>query len=316
MPKTSDPYEILGVSRSASQDDIKRAYRRLAKEFHPDRNPGNKAAEQRFKEIQAAYEVLGDPQRRAQFDRFGAGGPAPEFRTWSSGTPGGVHFETGPGVDFDFGDLSSIFEQFFSRGTTAHRGGRRTAGPTRRQKGGDLEYTLEIGFEEAARGSTRDLTLRADGAGNLEQLRVRIPSGVEDDQRIRVRGRGQEGPGGRGDLYIRVRVAAHPYFRRDKLDILLDLPLAIHEATFGAKVDIPTLDGPTRLVIPPGTPSGAKLRLREKGILDERTQRRGDMFAVVRIVPPRDISAEAQGLLERFAQLTHFDPRAGAGWRL
>src|SRR5262245_21069784 len=171
-----DPYEILGVSRTASQDDIRRAYRRLAKEHHPDRNPGDKSAEQRFKDIQAAYEVLGDPDRRKQYDRFGEGGPAPDVHTWSSGgrSPFG-----GRGVEFNFDngdDLSSIFEQFFSRGGgTTTRGRRRTA-PASRPRGADLEYAVDLTFEEAARGCARDVRISgATGGGAVEHISFRVP---------------------------------------------------------------------------------------------------------------------------------------------
>jgi curved DNA-binding protein len=285
-----DPYEILGVPRNATQEEIKRAYRRLAKQYHPDRNPGDKSAEQRFKEVQAAYEVLGDPERRAQYDRFGAGGPRPEFHTW---TTSHVPFE---GIHFDFGslgDLTSIFEQFFQRATGASAGPR-AAGRTK-ARGPDLEYEVELSFEESLRGTTREIVLTGDG--HQERLEVRIPAGVEDGQRIRVRGKGQPGPGGRGDLMIRCRVRPHPYFRREGLDILLDLPLTLTEATLGAKVDVPTPDGRASVTVPPGTPSGTKLRLRGHGVRDTRSGARGDLLAVVKIVPPRTLSPRARELL-------------------
>jgi len=285
-----DPYEILGVSRNATQEEIKRAYRRLAKQYHPDRNPGDKSAEQRFKEVQAAYEVLGDPERKAQYDRFGAGGPRPEFHTW---TTSHVPFE---GIRFDFGslgDLTSIFEQFFQRATGVGAGPR--PGGRSRARGPDLEYEVELSFEELLRGTTREIVLASNG--HQERLEVRIPSGVEDGQRIRVRGKGQPGPGGRGDLMIRCRVRPHPYFRRDGLDILLDLPLTLTEATLGAKVEVPTPDGRATVIVPPGTPSGAKLRLRGHGVQDGRTRARGDLLAVVKIVPPKTLSPRARELL-------------------
>lgn len=303
-----DPYKILGVSRTSSQDEIKRAYRRLAKESHPDRNPGNKAAEARFKEVQAAYEVLGDPERRAQYDRFGAGGPPPDFQTWTTG--GAPPFE---GVEFDFGgDLSSIFEQFFRR--PGARGARRT---TRRPRarGADLEHTVDLTFEEAVRGTTRQIRLQAGGPdGRSERIEFRIPAGVADNQRIRVKGKGHAGPGGPGDLMIRCRVHPHRYFRRDGNDILLDLPLSLAEAIGGAKIDIPTLDGITTISVPPGTSGGKKLRLRGKGIATQGGAVQGDMYAVTRLVVPGELSSRARELLGQLADELKQKPRAGLGW--
>ena len=306
-----DPYDILGVSRDASQDEVKRTYRRLAKRYHPDRNPGNKDAETKFKEVQAAYEVLGDPTRRAQYDQFGAGGPRPDFHRWTAG--GAPPFE---GFDFDFGsagDLSSIFEQFFrrpGRGGRARRASRRPA-----PRGADLEHTIEVSFDEAARGTSREIRLAAGGStGGSERIEFRIPAGVANDQRIRVRGKGHEGPGGRGDLMIRCRVRPHPYFRRDGNDILLDLPLSVAEAARGAKIDIPTLDGVTRVTVPPSTSGGTKLRLRGKGIRAQHSTVPGDMYVITRIVVPKETSARAAELLDELADELKQRPREGLGW--
>jgi len=311
MPK-QDPYEILGVSRTAAQDEIKRAYRRLARQHHPDRNPGDKAAEQRFKEISAAYEVVGDPKRRAEFDRFGAGGPVPDFASW--GRAGNGQSDPGVAVDFgSMGDLSSIFEQFFGGGRRG--GGVRTAKRRPAARGADLETNVSITLEEAAHGTARQVRLSAPGsAGATETIEFRIPAGVADGQRIRIAGRGNEGPGGRGDLYVRCAVLPHRYFRRDGDDILLDLPVTFTEAALGARIEIPTLDGPTTLTVPPGTSSGVKLRLRERGVASAKRGRRGDLFAVVKIVAPRALSAEAEELLRGLAREAPADPRAGLGW--
>ena len=304
---SKDPYEILGVSRTASPEEIKRAYRRLAKQCHPDRNPGDKTAEQRFKEVQAAYEVLGDPQRRAQYDRFGAGGPRPEFHSWTPG--GGAPFED---VQFDFGglgDLTGIFEQFFSpRGQARRRP--RAARPTRR-RGPNLQHSVELSFEEALRGATREVVLTGGGRGGRgERIEVRIPAGVRDDQRIRVKGKGQEGPGGRGDLIIRCQVRPHRFFRRDGLDVLLDLPLTFTEATLGAKVEIPTPDGSAIVSVPPGTSGGTKLRLRGRGVSDGRSGTRGDVLAVVRVQAPQNVSPRARELLAELEGELAQQPRA------
>jgi len=307
-----DPYEILGVSRSATQDEIKRAYRRLAKTHHPDHNPGDKSAERRFKEIQAAYEVLGDPQRREQFDRFGAGGPAPDVHTWGHGVPGG--FEGVP-LDFDsLGDLTSIFEQFFTR--AGPRGGGRRARATRAEpaaRGRDIEHEVELSFEEAARGTTREIRL-SGGRGASERIEVHIPPGVDDGQRIRVAGRGQEGASGRGDLVLRCRVQPHAFFRRDGLDVLLHVPLSVSEATLGTRVTLPTLDGPAVVTVPPGTSSGTRLRLRGKGIRGPRGDRTGDLYAIVQIQVPKELSPRARTLLAELDGELHQRPREKLGW--
>jgi len=304
-----DPYEILGVSRTATPEEIKQAYRRLAKKHHPDRNPQDrKGAEQRFKEIQAAYEVLGDSQRRAQYDQWGAGGPAPEFHTWTSRGTGGEDI----GFDFNsLGDLNSIFEQFFGRGMGA-RGRRRTA--TRAApRGADLEYAVDLSFEEAVRGTVREVVLTGAN-GSTEQIRFRVPANVTDGQRIRVRGKGQDGPGGRGDLMILCRIRPHPYFRREGLDVTLDVPLTYAEATLGAQVEIPTLDGATVVKVPPGTSSGTKLRLRGRGLRDGRTGQTGDLFAVVRIVAPKSLSPRASELVQQLDRELQQRPREDLGW--
>ncbi|NLG42002.1 MAG: DnaJ domain-containing protein [Phycisphaerae bacterium] len=307
-----DPYQILGVARNASPEEIKRAYRRLAKEYHPDRNPQNKeAAERKFKEVQAAYEVLGDPERRAQYDRFGAGGPRPEFHTWGRGRPAEQPF----GVEFDFGDLgdlTSIFEQFFQRGpgrVGERRGARRTrVRGAELPRGADIEYPVEISFDESLHGTKREVVLQ--GPEGSERLEVRIPAGVNDGQRIRVPGRGQPGAGGRGDLLIRVKIRPHPYYRREGLDVVMDLPVTLSEAALGARVELPTPEGRTIVSVPPGTASGTKLRLRGRGAHDARRGTRGDLLAAVRIIPPKTLTPRARELLESLSREVPQNPRA------
>jgi curved DNA-binding protein len=316
MTRSKDPYEILGVSRSATQDEIKKAYRRLAKQYHPDRNPNDKTAEQRFKEVHAAYEVLGDPERRAQYDRFGAGGPAPDVRTWTTGGRGGVRFED---IPFDFeglgglGDLTSIFEQFFARGGPART--RRRSGGARSAalRGADLEHEVELSFEEALRGAVREVLLSGSDS-HSERIQFRVPPGVHDGQRIRIRGKGQEGPGGRGDLMIRCHIRPHPYFRLEGRDILLDVPLTLTEAALGTQVEIPTLEGTAVVKVPPGTSSGTKLRLRGHGV-PQPTGPRGDMYAIVQIHAPKAVSSRARALLTELEGEFNERPRERLGWR-
>lgn len=310
MNSRKDPYQILGVERSANADQIKRAYRKLAKQFHPDRNPGDAGAEEKFKQVQAAYEVLGDEQRRRQYDQFGAGGPTPNIHGWDTRfDQHNGNFTVG-----DVGDLSGIFEQFFTRGGRGE-GARRSGARRGGRPGEDVRTAVELTFEESARGATREVELQVEGA-SPERLKFRIPAGVEHGQRIRLRGKGQEGRGGRGDLIIECRILPHAYFRREGLHILLDLPLSLKEAAMGASIDVPTLDGPTTLKVPPGTSSGSKLRLRGKGVASALTGETGDMYAVVKIVIPREISASAQQLVESLDREWQLDPRAHTGWRL
>lgn len=300
MPQR-DPYDILGVSRNADADEVKRAYRRLAKRYHPDRNPGDKQAAERFKEVQAAYEVLGDPKRRAEYDRFGAGGPRPDFEQWRRE---GVH--SAPGVHFDFGDLgdlSSIFEQFFSRAGAAGvgaAGGRVRAQPRPARRGANIEHAVEISLEEAARGARRQIVLQNE-TGESERIEFRIPAGVRDGQKIRIAQKGQHGPAGRGDLFITARIRPHPRFRREGLDLYVDVQVPFYEAALGGRVEVPTLSGASVVTVPAGTSGGAKLRLREQGLRDERQKRTGDLYAVVRLSVPRQLSPRARELMQELA---------------
>lgn len=300
----ADPYDILGVARNASQDDIKRAYRRLAKEHHPDRNPKNKEeATRRFKEIQAAYEVLGDADRRSQFDRFGAGGPRPQYEQWSThGDP------FGGATEVEFGDLGSIFEQFFSRGGAA-RGGRRRTG-RRPTPGADLHHEVTLSLHEVAHGAAREVALSL--GEDTERIQFRVPAGVTDGQKIRLRGQGQPGSGGRGDLIVTCRVAPDPRFRREGRDLFVDLPLTFAQAALGARVDVPTLDGAATLTVPAGTSGGARLRLRGKGLPDAKSGEEGDLFAVVRVTVPKSISPEARELIERLDEALSADQPQGS----
>lgn len=330
-----DFYETLGIARGASADEIKRAYRKLAKQYHPDRNQGDKNAETRFKEVQTAYETLSDPQKRAAYDRFGhagvGSGAGPQ--SWRSG-PAGQHvytWQSGGGPDIPVDNLEDLFEMF-SRGGQAH-GGREADGDVfsqffsggrsrgRRRRGASqqpastgappIEQPVTLSFEQAIHGTTLELRLSQEGSPAGETVRVKIPPGVADGQRIRIRAR-STGPL-QSDLHILCNVQPHRYFRRLGNDIYLDLPLSLSEAALGTKVEIPTLEGRTVLTIPPGTPSGAKLRLKGKGVKPPGNKPQGDQYAVVRIVPPKTPDKRQQELLEQLRK-TETSPRQDVGW--
>ena len=235
--------------------------------------------------------------------------PRPDFQSW---TTGGARFE---GVNFDFGnggDLHSIFEQFFrqprERGRT-----RKTPRQAPQKPGPDLERTVDLSFDEAVKGTTRDVVITSE-SGAAERIQIRIPAGVAHDQRIRVKGKGHPGPGGRGNLMIHCRVKPHPFFKREGNDLYLDLPLTFAEAVRGTKIDIPTLDGVTRLTIPPGTSGGAKLRLRGKGISSKAAAAPGDMYVVTRVAVPANLTPQAADLLDRLNDELNQQPRGKLGW--
>jgi curved DNA-binding protein len=312
-----DLYEILGVSRTATPEEIKKTYRRLAKQYHPDVNPGNRSAEEKFKEVTAAFEVLSDPKRRKLYDEFGADAlrtgfdesKAEEYRRWKRhGAPqGGMPFDFG---DFatvnvgDFGafDFGSIFGDLFGGGAgraRVRRGAAPVAGP-------DAVAHLEISLRDAVLGAERDV--RVDG----KTLRVKIPAGVSDGSRIRLAGQGGSGAhgGSAGDLFLEVKLRDHPHVRREGKDLYVDLPVTVPEAVNGAEVRLPTFEGPVSLRLPTGAQSGMRLRLREKGLPDLQGGRRGDLFAVVQVVLPTESEAlrKAASSLEA---LYEGDPRAG-----
>jgi curved DNA-binding protein len=295
-----DYYETLGVPRDASADDIRSAYRKLARKYHPDVN-SDPDAEDRFKEVAEAYEVLRDPEKRARYDRLGANWKAGQDVSGSAGFEG---FGNGPGsrdVRFDFGggDFSDFFENLFGgrvRGGSAGFDGFAT-------RGADQETTLELSLEEAARGGRRKLSL-ADG----RDYSVTIPPGVRDGQLIRLSGEGSAGAGNgpAGDLLLRVRIKPHPRFAREGDDLRVELPVTPSEAALGATVAVPTLDGTAKVKVPAGSSSGRRLRLRGQGIAG------GDLYATVSIKVPRRVTAEERDAYERLAEVSSFDPRADA----
>jgi len=364
MPTTAkqDYYELLGVSRKAVQKEIRQAYRKLARKYHPDLNPGDKSDEEKFKQIQEAYDILSDAKKRQMYDQFGfdaerrsAAPPEPEQ---------GVHFE-----GFDFGgaggtNFRDLF-QFF-------RGGAGEAAAYEAERGSDLEYKIEITFSEAVHGAVKKLTIsRLDTCGNCggsgsvgspqtcevchgtghvsqtsggmrfnlacsrcggtgkvrptcrvcggegraqraETIEVRIPAGVQTGSRVRVPGHGNAGTHGLppGDLYFITEVQPHPYFERRGDDLYTKVPITVTEAALGAKIEVPTMDGRALLRVPPGTSSGQRLRLREKGVPSVRHPgKRGDLYVELQVVVPKPVDERVRNLLRELAQLEPEDPR-------
>jgi DnaJ-class molecular chaperone len=343
--KTQDYYEVLGVKRGASDDEIKKAYRKLARKFHPDLNPGDKAAEEQFKQLQEAYDVLSEAEDRQLYDQYGdnwravkagAGVPPPGWKgagrtAGASGTPpGGFDFS-----DFDFSGFQGAGG--FDFGDLFGRAGRSAAGRGRRSsRGQDVEAELELSLEEAHRGGRRTLQMQVaevcptcngagvkdnkpcptcGGAGQVlkpKTIEVNIPAGVREGSTIRLAGQGGAGMNGTqpGDLYLHIRLRPHQLFTVRGDDLEVELPIAPWEAALGAKVEAPTIDGKVELTVPPGAQSGQRLRLRGQG-LNKRKGGRGDEYARLKIVLPKEISDEERRLFEELKRASRFDPRKG-----
>jgi curved DNA-binding protein len=331
-----DYYKTLGVERTASHDDIRKAFRSLARKYHPDVAKDKKHAEEKFKEINEAYEVLGDAEKRKKYDDLGA--------DWKSGfmphhQGGGEPFHsysfrggnTGEGFEFGGTGFSDFFEQFFGGGF------RSRSGPvhSETEKGPDVEGVLMVTLEEAMRGAVRLVTLRhnavcgdchgsgtkgrgvcptCQGTGQVtvtQTHKVKIPPGVRDGQRLRLSGRGEPGTGGGppGDLYLKVRMASHPDFRVEGGDLYYDLDLAPWEAALGASISVPTLSGPVSIKIPPGTQNGQRLRVKSRG-LPGRNNEQGDLYVVARVQVPKETSEREKDLWEQLARESRFNPRS------
>lgn len=284
-----DYYQILGISRDATPDEIKKAYRRLAKQYHPDMNKGDKKAEERFKEISEAYGVLSNSEKKKQYDMFGAGAE-PGFKGWEKWE--GHGFE---GV----GDIGDIFSELFNLG-----GVRRRARPTwtwgaeeAPRKGRDAYLNVEIDFTDAIRGTVVKIKV---GGGTLS---VKIPPGVDNGSRVRVAGKGEEGEGGgeQGDLYLNIRVRPHELFWREGSDTYVEVPISIYEAVLGAGIDVPTLEGHASMKVPAGTESGQKFRLKGKGAPILGKKGVGDQYVVIRIVPPKKLDDLSRKMIEELA---------------
>ncbi len=308
-----DYYKILGVDRNASQQEIKKAYRRLARKYHPDVND-SPDAEERFKEINEAYEVLSDPEKRRKYDQLGAnwqqwqrmGGDPGSFdwSQWFSGWPGRIRVEYGDLGDFfergGLGGFSDFFEAIFGgMGARPHTSWERMW-ESRPYRGEDIEQTVQITLEEAFHGTTR--ILRKDG----KRLEVKIPPGVKTGSKIRLAGQG--GPGFRGgppgDLYLKIQILPHAVFEREGDDLYCELPVDLYTAVLGGEVRVSTLDGDVMLKIPPETQSGRVFRLRGKGMPNlQNPRRRGDLYAKVMVMVPRNLTEEEKELFRRLAKM-------------
>jgi len=363
-----DYYQILEVNRNASLSEIKKAYRKLARKYHPDLNPGDKQAEQRFKEITEAYEVLKDPKKKKQYDTYGSVGG--QFKN-------GRNFSNFEGFDFNAPGSSSfgdIFETIFGGGFQ----GRTKARPNRPERGEDLHYRINLSFVDAAKGietpiqvvrkdrcgtcggkgvhpgSSKTVCPVCQGSGKVQRqsgfmkfaspctqcggsgylpgkpcatcggdgridrvtrIRARIPAGVDDQSKVRLAGKGNAGRfgGPPGDLIITIQVTPHAFFKRRGQDLEILLPITYSEAALGAKVEVPTLDGHTLLKVPPAVPSGRKLRLKGKGVVNPKTKARGDMIVEIKIVPPPTKDLEIRELLRKIEKIAPYDPRENLG---
>ncbi len=300
-----NPYDILGVGRTASDEEVRKAFRQLAKKYHPDLNPGDGAAEQRFKEVNAAYDLLGDKAKRARFDRgeidaegretfayahhgAGARGGGGGFRGFGGGGPGGF--------DFTGADAEDLFSSLF--------GGRRGAGfGGGAARGQDIQHAVAVSFEEAVKGGKRRVTF-SDG----RTIEVSIPAGVTDGQVLRLKGQGAPGAGGPpGDMLITVAVAPHKFYRRSGDDVLLDVPLTLGEAVLGGKITVPTLWGAVAVTVPPGSGNGSVLRLKGRGV--HRKDHKGDQLITLRVALPEAPDAELRDFLARWQPAHPYDPR-------
>ncbi|HYL61221.1 MAG TPA: molecular chaperone DnaJ [Candidatus Methylomirabilis sp.] len=371
-----DYYDLLGVPRKASAKDIRTAFRKLARKYHPDLNPGDKSAEEKFKQLQEAYDVLSDTKKRQMYDQYGfysdnipGGGPGGSVHPDDAG--GGVNFDFG-GFDFGGGagpagggsSFRDLFSQFF-------RGGRGAAAEPEHEPGGDLEYKIEIDFWDAVRGAVKKLNItrldacetchgtgavgsaqtcptchgsgtiqqsagkmkfnvpctRCGGTGKIrkvcptcggegrlrhtETIDVRIPAGVASGSRVRVPGKGNAGTMGApaGDLYLHVEVKPHSFFERRGNDLYTKVPVTVSEATLGAKVEVPTIDGRALVRIPPGTNSGKTLRLKEKGVPSARNGTRGDQYVEIQVVVPQPTDERVRNLMKELESVAPEDPR-------
>lgn len=297
-----DPYQVLGVPRGAGADDIRKAFRKLAKKHHPDANPGDSAAEERFKQVSAAFDILGDAEKRRKFDAGEIDADGRETFRGFGGGPG----QGGPSGGFEGADFSDIFGEMFGR--RAGRGGPRGgAGPGPgagfSAKGPDVRARLEIDLEEAILGGKKRISFQ-DG----RTLDVTIPAGAADGQTLRLRGHGEPGRGGKGDALIELAIKPHPVFRREGEQLVMDLPVSVPDAVLGGRVQAPTPDGPVTLTVPKGANSGQSLRLKGKGLSDARGVR-GDLIARIQVMLPEGPDAKLEAFAARWRDERPYVPR-------
>ena len=308
-----DYYQILGVSKTASQDEIKKAFRKLALKHHPDKTKGDKASEVKFKEINEANEVLSDPEKRKKYDQLGAdwnrpGGFQPPAG-WGAQQPGGGFYQYGGtdgGVEFEFGGtgFSDFFEAFFGGGRGRSAFGGFVGRPATAERGSDVEADIMVTLEEALHGSTRTVSLRRAGSNKVENYQVKIPRGVHEGQRIRLAGQGEPGArGGKsGDLFLRVRLARHPDFTVEGSDLIHEAKIAPWQAVLGTELRVPTLEKTVRLKVPPGTQGGQRFRLRGQG-LPGISGKRGDLYVVVQLNVPKKLTEREREIWSELAKL-------------
>jgi DnaJ-class molecular chaperone len=291
----SDLYAALGLKHSASEDEIRQAYRKLAKQYHPDRNPGDKAAEEKFKKVSSAFAILGNPDKRKRYD-------AGEIDAAGHERPGAYYQDMG-GMRgrgaHDYADFGDIFSEIFGRS--------RDARGQFQMRGMDFRYTLEIDFLEAVNGVKKRVKL-PEG----DELDVGVPAGVDTGDVLRLKAKGEPGVGGgaAGDALIELRVRSHAFFERQGDDILLELPVTIDEAVLGGKVEVPTIEGRVTLSIPKGASGGQILRLRGKGVNNSRTRTQGDQLVKLKVVLPSTIDANLAAFMEQWQKVNAYDPRA------
>jgi len=325
-----DYYKLLGVGRDADEKAIKSAFRKLARKYHPDVNPGDKEAERKFKEISEAYEVLRDPKKREQYDQFGHLGT--NWQHAGAGPPGGWP-SAGAGAEYDFrgfGGLGDLFEDLLGG-----RGGG-TFTQTRLRRGRDIRAEIELTLEDAFSGVMREVAVQAPqtcsvcqgkgiisqgsvctqcgGLGQVEQmkrLQVRIPAGVRTGSKIRVAGQGEPGAGGQpGDLYLIAKIAPHRLFKRQGDDLQLDVPVTYAEAALGAEIEVPTMDGQVTMKLPAGASSGQRLRLAGRGMPRMQGGARGDLYVQIKVAVPKHLSEEERELIARLGEMRKENPRA------
>lgn len=311
MNKHEDFYKILGVSKSASEEEIKKAYRKLALKYHPDKNPGNKGAEEKFKEVTRAYETLKDPKRRDLYDKFGNNpnyshafhgfDPFGGYKGQNPFGGAGGFSSAGMGGGFQkdsFQDLfSELFGEFFGAGAQGRK--------TRSQRGSDLKYNLNITLEEAARGAEKIIHFlrKRDQGDKAAKIAIKIPAGVRSGQKLKLAREGDEGVNGgpNGDLYVAIQVQKHSYFELKDLDIWLEFPVPLHIAILGGNIEVPTLTGKVSLTIPEKTPSGKIFRLKNKGFPNDKGGETGSQYVKVLIDIPADLNSEELELIKNFS---------------